>query len=401
MALIRALFGAAQPNPAADFWYAPLGTVSRLGSGALVSPDTALKVSAVWACVRLLAESVAGLPLLLYERLPDGGKARAVGHPLYAVLHRRPNAWQTPFEFLSQQMVALLLRGNAYARIVPGPTGAVDQLWPLSPDAVTPELTSAGEKRYVLKRPGRADEVLLADEVLHVPGLSVDGVCGMSVITYARESIGLAMATEAYGARFFGNDSRPGGVLQHPGKLSDAGRDNLKASWEAAHRGTDHAHRVAVLEEGLEWKPIGIAPEDAQFLATREFQVADICRWFNVPLHMVQETSKVTSWGSGIEQLSTAFVTYSLLAWLRRWEQAVNRDLVLDADTYFAEFLLDALLRGELEPRYRAYALALQNKIMTPNEVRIRENMNPVPGGDEFLEAPTPAGGAGGNGQAV
>ena len=387
MALIRRLMAATNArSPFDDWWYRPVSSGTPTHTGLAVDHDTALKVSAVWACVRLLSESVASLPLIVYRRRPDGGKERATQHPVYDLLHTQPNVYQTAYQFVAQQMVALLLRGNAYARIIPGPRGPVDQLLPISPDAVRVEQNADATLRYLVRQKDGTERAFLDDEIWHITGMSLDGIRGVSTITYARESIGLALATEGYGARFFGNDSRPGGVLEHPGKLSKEGRANLSASWEAAHRGISNAHKVAVLEEGTTWKTVGISPEDSQYLMTREFQVTDLARWFNVPLHMIQETSKTTSWGSGIEQLSQAFVTYSLMPWLRRWEQAILKDIIVRSDVYFSEFLVDALLRGDTTTRYGAYATGRQNGWLSIDDVRGKENMNPagVPGAKDY-----------------
>ncbi|NJN53294.1 MAG: phage portal protein [Anaerolineae bacterium] len=207
----------------------------------------------------------------------------------------------------------------------------------------------------------------------------------VSVISYARDSFGLTLAAERYGSRLFRNDSRPGGVLQTPNKLKPDAAARLKASWNAAHTGGGQ-HRVAVLEEGIEWKQIGISPEEAQFLGTREFQAEDVCRWFRVPPHMVGLTSKATSWGSGIEEMTIGFLTYTLQPWLTRWTQAIRRDLILAPNSYFADFVTSALLKGDTEGRYNAYAIGRQWGWLSVNDIRRFENMNPVPNGDAYLQ---------------
>jgi len=353
-------------------------------AGMRVSADTAMRSSAVWGCVRLISESMATLPLLIYRRQDDGGRERDDQHPLADLLHYQPNGHQTAFEFIEMMTGHVLLRGNAYAEIIPGRRGLVDQLIPIHPDTVDVEVLKDGSMRYTVRLEGGEKRILNDDRVFHIRGLSSDGVTGLSVIEYARESIGLAQATEQYGARFFGNGSRPGGILKHPGKLNQPAADRLKASWETAHSG-ENQHRVAVLEEGVEWQQIGLSPEDSQFLATREFQVVDIARWFRVPLHMIQETSKSTSWGSGIEQLSLAFVQFTLLPWARRWEQAILRDLIIAPQTYYAEFKVDALARGDQQSRFNAYAMGRQWGWLSVNDVRQLENMNPIEGGDEYI----------------
>lgn len=364
---------------AAGFDLAPATT-----AGVSVGPESALKLSAAYACDRLICETVASLPALVFERLSDGGRKRATNHPLYDVLHRQPNDYQTAIEFFDYMTHCAVMRGNAFARIIPGARGFADQLRPLPPDYVQMEpVGGRGALRYRVSLPGQAPFVLADEEVLHVKGMSADGVTGVSVITYARESLGLALGAERFGGRFFRNNARPGGVLESVKPLSSEAGKKLKASWENAHSG-DNQHRVAVLEDGVTFKEVGINNKDSQFLETREFQAEDICRWFRVPPHMVGLTSKVTSWGSGIEQLGQGFITYTLMPWLIRWQQAISRDLILAPNKYFVEFATEALLRGDLKARYDAYALALDKGFMSPNEVRERENMNPFDGGDAY-----------------
>lgn len=360
-------------------WPGPLTS-----AGIQVSADTAMKTSAVWGCVRLISESMATLPLLIYRRRADGGRDRDDEYPLAQLLHYQPNEWQTAFEFIEMMTGHVLLRGNAYAEIVRRGGGPATALIPLHPDLVEVTALRFGGMKYKVRQSDGTSVDLRDDQVLHIRGLSSDGVKGLSVIDYARESIGLAQAAEQYGARFFGNDSRPGGVLKHPGKLQESGAKRLKESWEAAHTGVNQ-HRVAILEEGMEWQQIGVSPEDAQFLQIREFQVTDIARWFRVPLHMIQETTRSTSWGSGIEQLSLAFVQFTLLPWARRWEQAILRDLIMDPDVHYAEFKVDALARGDQGSRYGAYAVGRQWGWLSVNDVRQLENMNPIDNGDEYL----------------
>ncbi len=398
MGILASLLGvrAHTPDPNDEFWWTPSpGLVAQ--SGVRVDADAAMKVSAVWACVRLISETIASLPLIVYQRLPDGGRERAVNHPLYSLLHDQPNGWQTAFEFVEMLTGHALLRGDAYARIVPGPRGPVDQLVPLHPDRVTPERIPTGTSspdgrpvyrlRYRVWREDGRDEVVNKDQIFHLGGLSFDGVRGLSVIEYGREAMGLALAAEGYGARLFSQDAKPGGVLQHPGKLSEGAAKRLRADWQAMHAGLANAHKVAVLEEGMTWHQVGMTSEDAQFLQTREFQVEDVARWFRVPLHMISSTTKATSWGTGIEQLSIGFVVYTLLPWLRRWEKAIARDLIIAPHLYFAEFLVDALLRGNVRDRYEAYAVGRNWGWLSANDVRRMENMNPIgPAGDVYLQ---------------
>lgn len=355
-------------------------------AGVAVSHDTALKQSVVWACVRLLSETIASLPLKVYRRLPGGGRREATNHPLWDLLDKQPNRYQTAIEFRQMMTAHTLLRGNGLAKLVSGPRGFVDEMIPLHPDCVQFEHTRDGNLRYRYTPPDGAAEVLTDDQVLHVKGMAFDWLEGVSVITYARESIGLDLAAEAYGARFFGNGAEPRGVLQAKGTLGEEAQKNLTESWHAAHSGANQ-HRVAVLEEGVEYKPVGLSNKDSQFLELREFQAEDACRWFGVPPHMVG-LKNVSSWGTGIEQLGQAFVTYTLMPWLQRWEQAITRDLIIAPDTYFVEHVTAALLRGDLVSRYSAYQIGRNIGVMSPNEIRRLENMNPRsdPGGDVYAE---------------
>jgi len=354
-------------------------------AGVAVGPDSALKLSTVWACDRLLCETVGSLPAIVFERLADGGRRRATAHPLYDVLHRQPNAHQTPIEFFDFLTHSAIMRGNGFARIVAGPRGFADQLVPIHPDYVRMERMTNGGLRYKVAEPGKLPETLGDDEVLHLKGMSADGATGQSVISYARDSLGLGLAAERYGARFFRNNAEPRGVLKSAKGLSPEAGKRLKDSWDEAHIG-ENQNRVAVLEDGLEYQAVGLNNKDSQFLESREFQAEDVCRWFRVPPHMVGLTSKVTSWGSGIEQLGIGFVVYTLMPWLVRWQQAISRDLILAPQKYFVEFLVDALLRGDQKGRYDAYAIGVDKGWLSPNDVRRLENMNPRDGGEAYVQ---------------
>ena len=372
---------AAAPGPIDDFWYAPVGSLTA--TGVRMSADTALTIATVWACVRVIANTVAMLPLIMYRRRSDGGKDRATEHPLYDLLHDNPNPRQTSFQFREMLMGHLLLRGNAYAHIVPGPRGFADQLVPLHPDRMEPQLLANGRVRYQYSTPSGPIETFNQDDIFHLSTLSDDGVKGLSVIGLARESFALAYATESYGARFFGQGARPGGVLKHPGKLSPAAHEHLRTSWTERYGGLQGSHKPAILEEGMEWQALGMSNEDSQFLQTRGFQVEELASWFGVPLSLIQHTEKSTSWGSGLTQLTQGFITYTVSPFLVRWEQAIKQKLILAPQVYFAEFLTDGMLRGDPAQRSAFYAIMVQNGLMTGNEVRIRENMNPLPGLDE------------------
>ena len=291
-------------------------------SGKPVNEHTAMQMTAVYSCVRILAEAVAGLPLHLYKYTTSGGKEKALSHPLYFLLHDEPNPEMSSFVFRETLMTHLLLWGNAYAQIIRNGKGEVIALYPLMPNRMRVDRDSKGELYYSYTR--YSDEAptingmtvtLRASDVLHIPGLGFDGLVGYSPIAMAKNAIGLAMATEEYGAKFFANGAAPGGVLEHPGTIKDP--QKVKESWNMAYQGSGNAHRVAVLEEGMKYQPIGISPEQAQFLETRKFQINEIARIFRVPPHMVGDLEKSSF--SNIEQQSLEFVKYTLDPWVIRW----------------------------------------------------------------------------------
>jgi HK97 family phage portal protein len=368
-------------------WYSILeqiGVGTETASGVAVNQDTALKLSAVYACVRVLAETVASLPLHVYQRI-ERGKDRAPNHPLYDILHSAPNPVMTSFQFRETLMGHLALWGNAYAEIQYGNNGQVQALWPLRPDSMTEVKRVDNRLVYRYTMPNGEQVFLPGEKVWHIPGLSSDGINGYSPVSLMRQNIGLGMATEEFGARFFGNDARPGGVLQHPGILGEEAFDRLQGSWESRHGGLSNSHRVAILEEGMTYDQIGIPPEDAQFLETRKFQVTEIARAFRIPPHMLADLERATF--SNVEQQSIEFVTHTMRPWLVRWEQSIQQQLMLERDRerYFAEFLVDGLLRGDTQSRYAAYAVARQNGWMSANDIRELENQNPIDNGDIYL----------------
>jgi HK97 family phage portal protein len=362
-------------------------------SGKPVNEHTAMQMTAVYSCVRILAEAVAGLPLHLYKYTASGGKEKALSHPLYFLLHDEPNPEMSSFVFRETLMTHLLLWGNAYAQIIRNGKGEVIALYPLMPNRMRVDRDSKGELYYSYTR--YSDEAptingmtvtLRASDVLHIPGLGFDGLVGYSPIAMAKNAIGLAMATEEYGAKFFANGAAPGGVLEHPGTIKDP--QKVKESWNMAYQGSSNAHRVAVLEEGMKYQPIGISPEQAQFLETRKFQINEIARIFRVPPHMVGDLEKSSF--SNIEQQSLEFVKYTLDPWVIRWEQAISRSLLSPSEKklYFSKFNVDGLLRGDYASRMNGYATARQNGWMSANDIRELENLDRIPaelGGDLYL----------------
>lgn len=353
----------------------------RTTSGENVDEFKAMQTTAVYACVRILAEAIASLPLHVYERTKTG-KLRAVEHPLYALLHDEPNPEMTSFVFRETLMSHLLIWGNAYVQIIRERSGKVMSLYPLLPDKMTVHRDDKGELFYVYERQteenpnfkDRGKVVLQAEDVLHIPGLGFDGLVGYSPIALAKNTIGMTLATENYGASFFKNGANPGGVLEHPGILKDPKR--VRDSWNAVYNGVSNAHKVAVLEEGMKYTQIGIPPEEAQFLQTRKFQINEIARLYRVPPHMVGDLEKSSF--SNIEQQSLEFVKYTLDPWVVRFEQALKRSLFLPEEKkrFFVKFNVDGLLRGDYQSRMNGYAIARQNGWLSTNDIRELEDLN-------------------------
>jgi HK97 family phage portal protein len=364
---------------------AALQSGSESTAGVPVTLDGALSLPIVWTCVSLLARTVASLPLVVYRRTSIG-KERAIDHPLYGVLHDLPNAEMTAFDLHAALMAHLALHGNAFCEIVRDGNGAVKELWPLPPNRVAWKRIAPGQLLYEVEVDGRIVP-LRGESVLHLRSLTPDGRRGYSFLSLARDEIGLGLAARTYGSKFFAQDGRPGGVLRHPANLSDDTIQRLRASWEAAHSGLNNAHRVAILEEGMEWQTLGLPPEDMQFLQTRQASRAEIASWFSIPPHMVGDTQKSTSWGSGIESQSQGFLTYTLLPWLVSWAQEVNRSLLSASErsSLYAEHLTAALLRGDLQTRYTAYAQGRQWGWLSVNDIRSLENLDAIDNGDVYL----------------
>lgn len=343
-------------------------------SGKAVNERTAMQTSAVYACVRILAESVAGLPLHVYERTANGSKSTKPSHPLYRLLHDEPNREMTSFVFRETLMSHLLLWGNAYAQIIRDGRGFPITLYPLLPDRMAVDRNESGELVYTYQS-DKGQVKLRRENVLHIPGLGFDGLIGYSPIAMAKNAVGLALATEDYGATFFANGANPGGVLEHPGVIKPEQADRLRESWQSQFGGAN-AHKVAVLEEGLKFHQMSIPPEQAQFLETRKFQINEIARIFRVPPHMVGDLEKSSF--SNIEQQSLEFVKYTLDPWVVRWEQSLQQALILPSEkaTIFIKFNLDGLLRGDYQSRMQGYSTGIQNGFMSVNDVRGLEDMN-------------------------
>ena len=394
---IKSLFGFGQArdkpvDKAADAGYSFL--FGRTTSGKPVNERTAMQTTAVYACVRILAEAVASLPLHVYEYQDDGGKKLVHDHPLYYLLHDEPNPEMTSFVFRETLMSHLLIWGNAYAQIIRDGAGRVLGLYPLLPDKMEVQRDDKGNIYYVYSR--NSDEnptfkeygniKLKAEDVLHIPGLGFDGLIGYSPIAMAKNAVGMTLACEEYGASFFANGANPGGVLEHPGVLKDPSK--VRESWNSVYRGVSNAHKIAVLEEGMKYQQIGIPPEEAQFLETRKFQINEIARLYRIPPHMVGDLDKSSF--SNIEQQSLEFVKYTLDPWVIRWEQSLQRSLLLPGEKgkYFIKLNVDGLLRGDYQSRMNGYAVGRQNGWFSANAIREMENMNPIPdeeGGNLYL----------------
>ena len=362
-------------------------------SGKTVTERSAMQMTAVYSCVRILAEAIAGLPLHLYTYKEDGGKEKAIGHPLYLLLHDEPNPEMSSFVFRETLMTHLLLWGNAYAQIIRNGKGEVVALYPLMPNRMTVDRDSSGQLFYSYQM-NNSDAptmktgtvILKPSDVLHIPGLGFDGLVGYSPIAMAKNAIGLAIATEEYGAKFFANGATPGGLLEYPGTVKDP--DRVRESWNKGFSGSQNAGKVAILEEGMKYTPISIAPEQAQFLETRKFQINEIARIFRVPPHMVGYLEKSSF--SNIEQQSLEFVKYTLDPWVVRWEQSLSRALFTPEEKkqYFFKFNVEGLLRGDYQSRMNGYATARQNGWMSANDIRELENLDRIPaeeGGDLYL----------------
>ena len=376
---IKSLFGFGQArdkpvDKAADAGYSFL--FGRTTSGKPVNERTAMQTTAVYACVRILAEAVASLPLHVYEYQDDGGKKLVHDHPLYYLLHDEPNPEMTSFVFRETLMSHLLIWGNAYAQIIRDGAGRVLGLYPLLPDKMEVQRDDKGNIYYVYSR--NSDEnptfkeygniKLKAEDVLHIPGLGFDGLIGYSPIAMAKNAVGMTLACEEYGASFFANGANPGGVLEHPGVLKDPSK--VRESWNSVYRGVSNAHKIAVLEEGMKYQQIGIPPEEAQFLETRKFQINEIARLYRIPPHMVGDLDKSSF--SNIEQ------------------QSLQRSLLLPGEKgkYFIKLNVDGLLRGDYQSRMNGYAVGRQNGWFSANDIREMENMNPIPdeeGGNLYL----------------
>jgi HK97 family phage portal protein len=351
-------------------------------AGPPVTEENAMRSSAVYACIRIISESIAALPLVLYKQ-SGRDKSKATSHPLYPILHNLTNPEMTALEWRELMISHCLLCGNGYSEKDIDNGGKIRALWPLRPDKMEDlQRGSNGQMYYMYRMPDQTLRAIPSYRIHHLKGLG-NGLMGFSpILQAAKQAIGLSLAAEEYGARFYSNGARPGLILRHPGKLSEQAAKRLKESYAYEHQGLSNAHRTKILEEGMDVTTIGIANNEAQFLETRKFQVTEIARIFRVPPHMLADLDRATF--SNIEQQSINFVMYTLMPWLVRHEQAIYRDLLTEGErrTMFAKYNVEGMLRGDTLSRYQSYQVAVNNTILTPNEIRELEDRNPMEGGD-------------------
>lgn len=359
----------------------------------VVTERSSMQITAVYACVRVLSEAVASLPLHFYHYKEDGSKEKALKHPLYFLLHDEPNPEMTSFIFKETMMTHLLLWGNFYCQIIRNGKGEVVALYPLMPNRMTVDRDEKGRLYYSYQH--QSDEagtmrnetvILHQDELMHIPGLGFDGLIGYSPIAMMKNALGTSIACDEYASKFFANGASPSGVLEHPGILKNP--EKVRESWNQAFSGSQNAHKTVVLEEGMKYAPISINPQDSQFLETRKFQLEEVARAFRCPCHLINDLDHATF--SNIEEQSLEFVTYTLEPWLVRIESAIGKSLLREDEKgkYYARFNVDGLLRGDYASRMQGYATGINNGFMCVNDVRMLENLDLVPeedGGNTFM----------------
>ena len=355
------------------------------GSGKNVTAQSAIQLSTVYACVRVISETIASLPLGVYEQ-DENGNRKATEHPLYRLLHDEPNSEMTSFVLREVMLTHLLIYGNSYCQIIRTGKNGIVGLYPLLPDHMDVDRDSKGNLTYTYTTSDGKTVSLKPPQVLHIPGLGFDGIMGYSPIALEKSAIGLGLAAEEYGSKFFANGARPSGVLTHPNTVKNP--KALRESWNAAYGGSSNANRVAVIEEGMTFTPLSIPNNEAQFLETRKFQVDEICRIFRVPPHLVCNLEHATF--SNNEHQSIDFAVHTIRPWLVRIEQSMNRVLFSDQEKgrFYVAFNMDGLMRGDYKSRMEGYAIARQNGWLSANDIRELENLNPISeaeGGNAYL----------------
>jgi len=381
--LLTRLFERREHPSSESGWERIFGMGSSTPAGVEVTVEGSLASAVVYACVRVLAESIAMLPLITYRRMASGGKERADDHALYPLLHDSPNPEMTSFEWQEVMIQHCATWGNHFSEIEWSNGGMVTGLWPLRPDRMALR-RARGALVYEYWLPNNRKTTLRGDQVLHVRFMG-NGLWGESPIRKQMNSIGLDLATEEFGSRYFSNGARPSVILKHPGRLSDEAHSRLTASWEDGASGLANAHRTRIIEEGMDIEKLGIPPEEAQFLETRKFQRSVIAGWYRVPPHLVGDLERATF--SNIEQQALEFEKFSLAPWLKRIDQRMGLSLLTPSErrTYYLEHLVNGLMWGDSQTRSSFYSTMVQIGVMSPNEVRTLENLNPYEGGDEFL----------------
>jgi len=379
--------GASVSEPGRWF-FGTSGPVIPSRAGVTVTAERAMRHSAVFACVKVLAEDIAKLPLRVYRKRPGGGREQLEDSQLDKLLHERPNRWQTPFQWKELMMVHVLLRGNAFSEIIRGGGGdepnGVRELVPLHPDRVVTHAASVGILGYEYRPKNGEPRVIAPEDMWHLPGLSTDGLVGVSVVTAMAETVGLSIAAERHGGSTFRNGAQVPFVIMHPGNGVDAFR-RLQDRVTEQHSGSDNAGKVMFLEEGMTVDKLGMTGRDSQFLETREFQVPDIARFFRVPPHKIQDLRRATF--SNIEHQAIEYVGDAIQPWATRFEQTTGRCCLDEGSEFFVEFAMQALLRGDMKARGEFYSTAINAGWMNRNEPRQFENMNPGPPElDEFLQ---------------
>jgi len=353
-------------------------------SGANVNEETAMGLSAVFNAVSLISGAIASMPLHLMK--DDGrNKTRALDRPVYRVLHSRTNSEMVAMVAREVMAVHVLLWGNSFSLIVTNGLGQVIELWPIAPQRVKVDRDSNG-LIYIVKKSDGSEVVFPGNQILHVPGLGFDGLMGRSVVSLASESLGLGMAMEEFGARWFGSGTHPGVIVSHPGRLGQEAHDNLKGDLTAKYSGLGKSHKLMLLEEGMKLENVGVPPEDSQFLQSRQFQINEVARWFNLPPHKIKDLTRSSF--NNIEQEQISYVVDSLIPWLVRFEQNFNGQLLSDKERtagYYCKHVVEGLLRGDSESRGRFYNQMFMIGGMSVNEIREKEDLNPIPGGDEHF----------------
>ena len=390
----RELFGFTRDKPTDQVGQGVPFVFGRTSAGKIVNERTAMQTSAVYACVRVLSEAVASLPLNIYSYGEDGGKVKEYDHPLYRLLHSEPNPEMTSFTFREVMMTHLLLYGNSYTQIIRDGAGRVVALYPLMPNCIEEKRDDNGKLQYIYTKasdenPNLKDDgqiVLQYEEVMHVTAMSMDGLVGASPIATSKNSIAIALSAEEFGASFFKNGAYPGGVLEHPGVLKNP--DKVRESWNSIYQGSNNGHKIAVLEEGMHFSPISLNPDALQLSETRHFQLEEIARIFRVPLHLINSLDHATY--SNIEHQSIEFVKYSVQPWVIRIEQEMEKSLLLPSEKgkYSIKMNVDGLMRGDYKSRMEGYSIGRNGGWLSTNDIREMENMNPVSeedGGNLYL----------------